>query len=98
MEGWDRGMWRAMFELYRDADPEKLEAAGRDLGKLTGPSLIIWGDDEPYVPSRFADLYAEALGGQATVEHISPAGHWPWLDQPEVIDRVVGFLSPQPAQ
>jgi pimeloyl-ACP methyl ester carboxylesterase len=26
------------------------------------------------------------------VEHLAGAGHWPWLDQPELVERVGAFL------
>jgi pimeloyl-ACP methyl ester carboxylesterase len=29
----------------------------------------------------------------AELVEIDDAGHWPWLDRPEVIERVVDFLS-----
>jgi hypothetical protein len=27
---------------------------------------------------------------------VAGARHWPWLDRPELVDRVAGFLSPKP--
>jgi pimeloyl-ACP methyl ester carboxylesterase len=30
------------------------------------------------------------LGGE--VEVVDGAGHWPWIDKPEVVERVCGFL------
>lgn len=86
------GTKNAILQLYRDADPPKLGEAGRHLGDLEAPGLVVWGDRDPYLSPRFADLYAEALGGEVQVEHVQ-AGHWPWLDRPEVIDLVTGFLS-----
>ncbi len=56
---------------------------------MTAPALVVWGDADPYLPVGFADAYAAALGGPATVERIEGAGHWPWLDRPELVDRVV---------
>jgi hypothetical protein len=32
---WDKGTSRAVLTLYRDADPDRLAAAGKDFGKLT---------------------------------------------------------------
>ena len=32
-------------------------------------------------------------GGEATVERIEGAGHWPWLDRPELVDMVADFAS-----
>ena len=30
---------------------------------------------------------------RATVTRVAGAGHWPWLDQPSVIDEIAQFLS-----
>jgi pimeloyl-ACP methyl ester carboxylesterase len=88
----DRGTKRAILELYRDADPEKFAPVEQALGKLTGPALVVWGDEDPYIGHEFAERIAGALGGEARVEHVAGAGHWPWLDRPEVVDTVVEFL------
>ena len=89
----DQGTQRAILSLYRSAPPEALAAAGAGLGTLTCPALVVWGDRDPYVPARFADAYAAALGGPAEVRHLPDAGHWPWLDRPDVVDAVAGFLA-----
>jgi pimeloyl-ACP methyl ester carboxylesterase len=89
----DRGTKRAVLELYRDADPEKFGPMARRLEKLTGPALVVWGDADPYIGSEFADKIAAGLGGEARVEHVPDAGHWPWLDRPEVVGTVCDFLE-----
>jgi len=89
---WDRGTKRAILQLYRDADPDRLAAAGRDLGKLTCPALVLWGDRDLYLPTKFAHDYAAALPG-AKAEVVEGAGHWPWIDDPSVVDRVLEFVA-----
>jgi pimeloyl-ACP methyl ester carboxylesterase len=89
----DHGTQRAILRLYRSAPPDVLAAAGAELGRLTCPALLVWGSADPYVPAQLARQYAEALGGQATVRTIEGAGHWPWLDEPSVIDDVAAFLA-----
>lgn len=90
---WDQGTQRAVLRLYRSADEEDLARAGHGLGRLAGvPSLVVWGGRDPYLPTRFADAYAEALGGSRVV--VRPdAGHWPWVDDPSLVDEVVAFLG-----
>jgi pimeloyl-ACP methyl ester carboxylesterase len=88
----DQGTQRAILRLYRTSPEERLAAAGADLRRIDCPALVIWGADDPYVPARFADGYAAVLGG-AHAEHIPGAGHWPWVDRPEVVDRVAHFLD-----
>lgn len=90
--GWDAGMKRAVLALYRSADPEVLAAAGAGLGELRCPALVAWGIEDPYLGSRQGRIYAEAIPGAELLE-LDRAGHWPWLDRPELIDRVVGFLG-----
>lgn len=88
----DQGTQRAILRLYRTSPPEKLLAAGKDLGELSGPALIVWGEQDPYIDPDHADRFAEALPG-ASVRRVDRAGHWPWIDQPDLIDEVCGFLS-----
>lgn len=91
--GFDLGTQRAILRLYRTSPPEKLALAGLGLGRLECPAIVVWGDRDPYVPAEFADAYAAALGGPAEVLHLPDAGHWPWLDRPDLVDTVVDFLS-----
>lgn len=55
-------------------------------------ALVLWGEQDPWYPPAVADEYAAGLPG-ATVERIAGAGHWPWLDRPEVVDRVASLLE-----
>ena len=89
----DHGTQRAILKLYRSAPERTLAEAGQGLGEVTAPGLVVWGDEDPFIPAEFADLYAKALGGPATVERIEGAGHWPWTDDPALIARVVAFAS-----
>jgi pimeloyl-ACP methyl ester carboxylesterase len=92
LEHFDQGTQRAILRLYRSSPPEVLAAAGAQLEELEIPALVVWGMRDPYIPARFARAYAEALGGAELLE-LADAGHWPWLDRPDVIERVVEFVS-----
>jgi pimeloyl-ACP methyl ester carboxylesterase len=89
---WDRGTQQATLALYRHADPDRLAAAGRDLSRITCPSLVLWGDRDPYLPAKFAAAYAYALSS-SRLELIEGAGHWPWIDDARAIDDVLDFLA-----
>jgi pimeloyl-ACP methyl ester carboxylesterase len=89
----DQGTQRAILRLYRSSPPERLAAAGAALRRVSAPALVLWGDRDPYIPARFADAYAAALGGPAEVVHLAAAGHWPWCDAPDVVARVAAFLD-----
>jgi pimeloyl-ACP methyl ester carboxylesterase len=92
LEHFDQGTQRAILRLYRSSPPETLAAAGARLGEIGAPALVVWGDRDPYIPARFAREYAQALGGAELLE-LGDAGHWPWLDRPDLIERVVEFVS-----
>ena len=89
----DHGTQRAILKLYRSAPPAVLEQAGARLGEITAPTLVVWGEEDIYLPTRFAHAYAEALGGETRVEVVPEAVHWLWLDRPEVVDTVADFLT-----
>ena len=89
----DQGSMRATLKLYRAAPEATLEAAGRGLGRIAAPALVLWPDEDPFIGARFGSAYADALGGPTVLEPLEHAGHWSWLDRPEVVDRVAGFLG-----
>jgi pimeloyl-ACP methyl ester carboxylesterase len=91
-EQFDQGTQRALLRLHRAADEPRLARLGEHLDAVTTPTLVLWGDADPWFGARFADAYGARLAN-ATVEHIADAGHWPWLDQPRVLDRVAAFLD-----
>jgi pimeloyl-ACP methyl ester carboxylesterase len=92
IEHFDLGTQRAILRLYRSADPEALAAAGARLSTLTCPTLVVWGDADPYIPPSFGAAFAAAIPG-AQLLALPDAGHWPWLDRPDVVDTVAAFLA-----
>jgi pimeloyl-ACP methyl ester carboxylesterase len=91
-EQFDQGTQRATLRLQRSVDEHGLAAAGATLAELDRPALVIWGARDPWLGTAFADAYAARLP-DASLELVADAGHWPWLDQPAVIDRVAEFLD-----
>lgn len=89
---WDGGTRAATLALYRHADPDRLAAAGRDQRRLACPSLVLWGDRDPYLPAKFGREYADVLP-DAELEVVAGAGHWPWIDDASVVERVVDFVG-----
>lgn len=87
----DHGTQRAILRLYRASGPAVLEAAGRGLGGVAAPALVLWPDKDPYIGAEFGPAYAAALG-DARLEVVEGAGHWPWLDRPEVVEMVAEFV------
>jgi len=91
-EGFDQGTQRAVLRILRSATPALLAAQGEGLSRITAPALVLWGAEDPYIPARFGAGYAATLG-DATLETVPDAGHWPWIDRPELNERIVAFLS-----
>jgi pimeloyl-ACP methyl ester carboxylesterase len=92
IDHFDQGTQRAILRLYRSSPPDVLAAAGAGLGRLQVPALVVWGMKDPYVPGRFGGEYARALPDAELVE-LPDAGHWPWLDRPDALERVVEFVN-----
>jgi pimeloyl-ACP methyl ester carboxylesterase len=88
----DKGTFEAILRLYRSAPPDRLAAAGERLGAITAPALVVWGGRDRYLPARFGPAYAARLPNSELME-LPEAGHWPWIDAPEVVARVIRFLG-----
>jgi pimeloyl-ACP methyl ester carboxylesterase len=91
MATFDEGTQRAILRLYRSSPPERLAAAGQGLSRLQMPALVMWGTQDPYIPESFGRQYASALPA-AELQEYADAGHWAWLDRPDMVDRLAGFL------
>jgi pimeloyl-ACP methyl ester carboxylesterase len=92
LDHFDQGTQRAILRLYRSSPSDVLAASGAHLDRLTMPALVAWGMKDPYIPARFARDYAAALSGAELLE-LPDAGHWPWLDRPDLVGRLVDFLG-----
>ncbi|MBB4664988.1 alpha/beta fold hydrolase [Conexibacter arvalis] len=88
----DQGTQRAILRLYRSAPEASLAEAGAGLSHLDAPALVVWGAHDPYLPPRLGDEYAARLRN-ARVEHVTDAGHWPWVDRADLIARIAAFLQ-----
>jgi pimeloyl-ACP methyl ester carboxylesterase len=91
-DAFDHGTQRAILKLYRASPPEVLARAGERLGEIRAPALILWPEDDPYVGVEFGQPFADALGGETTLEMVR-GGHWPWLRSADLIDRAAAFLK-----
>jgi pimeloyl-ACP methyl ester carboxylesterase len=88
----DHGTQRAILKLYRATPESALAPAGERLGEVRAPALILWPERDQYIDASFGRAYADALGGEVTLEMVD-AGHWTWVERPEVVDRVARFLG-----
>jgi pimeloyl-ACP methyl ester carboxylesterase len=71
---------KTVLRLDRAADPRAFAKWERALLALTAakPSLVLWGDRDPYISPRFAERF-----GAASVVHFPHLGHWPPVEAPE---------------
>lgn len=88
----DRGTSEAILRLYRSAPPEELERLGGGLGLIEAPALVVWSECDRYLPARFGRDYAAALPNAELLE-LPGLGHWPWLEDAGLIDRIAAFAT-----
>jgi pimeloyl-ACP methyl ester carboxylesterase len=88
----DHGTQRAILRLYRGADADALARTGERLRALAAPVLVVWGGSDPYLEPAWADRLAAALP-DARVRIVAGAGHWPWADDPSLVDAICEFLK-----
>ena len=87
-EDFDQGTQRAILRLHRATAAFALDGV---LGELRAPAVVIWGDRDPWLAPELADAYAAGLA-TAELERVD-AGHWPWLDRPELVERVATLVA-----
>lgn len=88
----DHGTQRAILRLVRSIDDERRGAMSSALESLRMPTLIIWGERDPWCGPDVLGAYSSRLPG-AEIERVADAGHWPWLDHEAVIDAMASFLK-----
>jgi pimeloyl-ACP methyl ester carboxylesterase len=91
-EQFDQGTQRAILRLHRHTDAHRFESQRERLARLDAPVLVLWGERDPWLPVSLAERFAGLLP-HATLERVPGAGHWPWLDQTDVSERIAAFLA-----
>jgi len=76
---------RMVLRFYRHLDPPKLAGWPEKLVASAGtlPRQVIWGEQDPYIPSRMADRF----GGE--VHRFGDVSHWAMMEAP---DRVAPLI------
>lgn len=80
----DRPTRRAVLALYRNTDMNGQAALLPQMRLIARdwPAIVIFGEDDPYLPAAMADRIVESLP-RATIHRIPDAGHWPHAEAPE---------------
>jgi len=85
---------KEVLRLFRATNPENFRSWESALVALTKtkPTLVIWGDKDPYA----ANSYAERFGAKKVV-HL-PVGHWAPVEAPaECAEAILQFFAANPA-
>ena len=90
---YDRGTQRCVLRLYRATDAAHMVPAPPSVFRaLDRPALIVWGEQDIYIPRRFAEQHRDAFPG-ADIVYLPASGHFAMADDPEgVADAVIPFL------
>jgi haloalkane dehalogenase len=84
---------RGVLELYRSGDFEKLEPYRGKLAELDVPTLILWGEDDPFAPVAGAHRFTKEMP-RAELVVVEGAGHFVHADEPERCGReIAAFLE-----
>ena len=77
----DATMKECILKLYRSAVRVGAEWEG-DLGRISAPGLVLWGEKDPYVTPDFGARLAERTGARLVS---LPCSHWWQLERPDEV-------------
>lgn len=82
----DPGARTALLKCVRELDlrPTLEKEVTPNLGKIQTPTLILWGDGDPYVPLDFAKKLKDDIPG-STLHVILRTGHFEMEERPEEV-------------
>jgi pimeloyl-ACP methyl ester carboxylesterase len=91
---WQVVRTRAMEAAARILWPVGDTRLAKRLGRITPPTLLLWGEADRVVPPAYAERFADAIDGAATTRTIPDAGHLADLDAPDAVaEAVLAFLA-----
>lgn len=83
----------AQLELYRSGNFEELEPYAGRLAALGVPTLLLWGEDDAFVPVASAHRFQTEIA-HAELQILTGAGHFVVEDEPEAYAAAVAaFLT-----
>jgi haloalkane dehalogenase len=83
---------RGMLELYRSFDLDELEPYQERLSGLGVPTLILWGEQDEYLPRDYASRFASEISS-AKLVLLNYARHFLFEDEPQrCADEIINFL------
>jgi haloalkane dehalogenase len=89
----DEDRRRGTLELYRSGDFEKLAPYDGKLAALGVPTLVLWGENDPFAPMAGAQRFAKQIPGAELVA-LEGVGHFAPDEAPDrYAAALVDFLS-----
>ncbi len=83
----------ARLALYRSGDFEKIKPYDGMLASLKCPTIIIWGEDDRFVPVAAAHRFNQEIRG-SRLNILPSVGHFLWEEAPQLtVSLVGGFLT-----
>jgi pimeloyl-ACP methyl ester carboxylesterase len=73
----ERGAWEAMAEL----------------GPVTSPTALLWGDQDPALGRRAAEETGQHVAGEYRFEVLEGAGHWLQFERPAEVSRALAAAA-----
>ena len=93
LAAFDPGTQRAILRLYRASPPERARRRrARRLGADRRAGARAARRARPLHPRRASPTASPPRSATGASSTCAGAGHWPWLDRPELVDRVAAFL------
>jgi haloalkane dehalogenase len=87
----------AILELYRSGEFSELAAYEGQLAALGVPTLVLWGENDPFAPVAGAHRFVAEIPDSELVV-VPGTGHFVYDDAPQACaDAVVSFLAGLPA-
>ena len=84
------GRFTAALNYYRaNFVPPDAWAASASALRVSAPTLLMWGDQDPYVRRLQAEKTAEHMQGEYRLEVLEGAGHWLQFERPDEVGRTL---------
>lgn len=91
----DPGTKQAVLRLYRATPEAMLAEPETTLRELDRPALVIWGENDAYLPVSQAEKQRQSFPS-AEVTVLPGAGHWIMLEDPDaLLELMLPFLRQQ---
>jgi pimeloyl-ACP methyl ester carboxylesterase len=86
----DWGNKRAVLKLYRASRhiARDMVPLGAALARLDVPVCVVWGAGDKYLPVAYAQKQRDYFP-KAEVHVLEGLGHWPFIDDPDAVARVI---------